>query len=128
VVRKYVLYQVPGLLVALVAAAALVRFELVAPPVAVLLVAAWVAKDALLFPLVRAAYHDDARDGLARLVGETGVVVEALAPLGWVRIGGELWRAEAGTEVAAGERVTVTGFDGYLLAVRPLGAGDPSPS
>jgi len=48
-------------------------------------------------------------------------VIERLAPLGMVRIDGELWRASADEGAAdAGSDVEITGVDGLTLRVRPL--------
>ena len=52
------------------------------------------------------------------LMGQQGVADTDLAPEGWVRVFGELWRAHADTPVSSGERVTVTAVDGLTLKVR----------
>jgi len=57
----------------------------------------------------------------ARLVGETALVVQAIEHgSGRVRLGDSEWIAR-GIDVAAGERVRITGNDGAILLVEPLG-------
>jgi membrane-bound serine protease (ClpP class) len=53
------------------------------------------------------------------MVDEPAVVRQALEPEGMVLVEGELWRAESESgPIAVGERVVVTGRDGYRLRVR----------
>jgi membrane-bound serine protease (ClpP class) len=57
--------------------------------------------------------------GFEGIVGQTAVVRQALEPEGMVLAEGELWRAESESgPIAVGERVVVTGRDGYCLRVR----------
>src|SRR5262249_17395543 len=61
------------------------------------------------------------RTGPKGLTGRRAAVVERLAPVGMVRIDGELWRASAGNESAdVGSDAEITGVDGLTLRVRPL--------
>jgi membrane protein implicated in regulation of membrane protease activity len=56
----------------------------------------------------------------ARLLGARGRAVERLAPRGYVRVDGELWRAEAATgAIEAGAPVVVREADGLTLRVEP---------
>jgi len=81
----------------------------------------WVAKDVILFPYVWMAY--DTRSPPNRpLPGSRGVVVKSLSPEGYIRIEGELWRAETlerGKVLLPGETVTVERIEGLTLFVRP---------
>lgn len=57
---------------------------------------------------------------MGRLVGQTGTVAHAITHgEGRVRHGDSEWPAR-GPELAAGERVRITGFDGGTLVVEPL--------
>ena len=61
--------------------------------------------------------------GAEALAGRPGTVVAALAPVGQVRVDGELWRARADVRVAAGDRVLVVAVEPDLtLHVRPFRA------
>lgn len=55
--------------------------------------------------------------GLEALVGEIGEVKVALNPAGKIFVHGEYWTAEAETQIAAGEKVRVIGFEGMCLKV-----------
>jgi membrane-bound serine protease (ClpP class) len=58
--------------------------------------------------------------GLEGLIGEAGEVRGRLSPAGKVFVHGELWNAEADSEIDAGEKVKVVGYDGMCLKVRRL--------
>jgi membrane-bound serine protease (ClpP class) len=64
--------------------------------------------------------------GAPGLVGQTGVVREALAPVGTVLVRGELWRAMAANEapIDAGRAVRVTDVDGLTLTVAKVDGGE----
>jgi len=56
----------------------------------------------------------------ARLVGETTLVVQAIEHgNGRIKVGDSEWIAH-GPNVAAGERVRISGTDGAILLVEPL--------
>lgn len=56
------------------------------------------------------------------LVGATGEAVAPLAPLGQVRVKGELWQAHSSTPIERGARVEVVAIDDLRLEVRPAGS------
>jgi membrane-bound serine protease (ClpP class) len=57
--------------------------------------------------------------GMEGMIGRVGVVRRALDPVGTVLVEGELWQAESEAgPVAVGERVIITGYDGFRLRVR----------
>lgn len=86
-------------------------------------VAFWIVKDAVLFPFVWRAY-DWERPGQTRsMIGELGIARERLAPSGYVRIHGELWRAvktDAGPPIEIGQSVKIVKMEGLTLYVEPL--------
>ena len=55
--------------------------------------------------------------GMEGMIGETGLVKEALNPQGRVLVHGELWEAEADTQIAEGERVQVDFVQGLRIKV-----------
>ncbi len=57
--------------------------------------------------------------GTEGMVGERAEVVEALSPLGRVRVRGELWAARAEAPAIVGQRMRVTGVDGLTLEIEP---------
>jgi membrane protein implicated in regulation of membrane protease activity len=138
---KYLLLEVPGWILAGLIAVLLHRWMGLSPLAAGLIVALWIGKDVVLYRSVRDAYVAEGPSPTDRLLGRTGVVVEPLRPIGMVRLGGELWRAEPAAEGGAiprGRRVRVEGVRGLLLSVaeetrdgvgrsprRPVGPGQP---
>jgi len=120
---RYVCFQVPGW--ALAAALLLWLWPATgrASWIAVMLFLGWVAKDFVMYPLLRQAYQSDAATGASRLIGSEAVVVSALSPEGYVTVNGERWRAlaaHAGASIPVGTRVRVDCADGLTLLVRPL--------
>ncbi len=119
---RYTLYQIPEWVLAVGAAVLLYRWGVLPGWAGVLLVAGVVAKDAALYPFLRSAYETDASTAIERLIGLPGVAVEPLAPHGYVRVRGELWRSEAtagGAPILPGRPVTVAAVRGTTLLVRP---------
>jgi membrane-bound serine protease (ClpP class) len=59
--------------------------------------------------------------GLEAFIGETGVVLEPLDPLGNVRVHGEIWQAQSTTgRIEAGEKIRVLSMKNFRLTVEPL--------
>ncbi|KPK90050.1 MAG: hypothetical protein AMJ94_10410 [Deltaproteobacteria bacterium SM23_61] len=119
---RYLLYQLPGWAlwsVVLLILQQFFKFPLWLVPAAL---AVWVVKDLILFSYTWTAYG--AGHGAKRpFPGSRGVVVKSLSPEGYIRIEGELWRAEAADRarsIPPGETVTVEGTRGLTLFVRPV--------
>ena len=119
---RYTLYQIPEWVLVLGAAILLYRWGTLPGWAGALLVAGCMAKDAALYPLLRTAYELDTSSAIERLIGLRGVAVEPLAPDGYVRVRGELWRSEATAvdpAIRRGHPVTVHAVRGTTLLVRP---------
>ena len=58
--------------------------------------------------------------GMDGMIGETGLVKDALNPVGRVQVHGELWEAEAEGSVAEGETVRVDSVAGLKIKVSPV--------
>jgi len=58
--------------------------------------------------------------GMDGMIGETGLVKDALNPVGRVHVHGELWEAEAEGPVAEGETVRVDSVAGLKIKVSPV--------
>jgi len=118
---RYLLYQIPGwslwtLLLLILQQVFVFPWWLVPGALAV-----WVFKDLVLFSYVWMAY--DIHSPPKRPIPTSrGVVVKTLSPEGYIRIEGELWRAETaerGRVILPGETVTVEEVRGLTLLVRP---------
>ena len=119
--RRYALYQIPGLLVAAAVIGLFFRWTSLPGWAAATLLLTWILKDAALYPWLRSAYESDPSSVIERLVGLPGVAVEPLAPNGYVRVRGELWQAEtvsSKTAIKLGQTVVVHAVHGTMLVVR----------
>jgi membrane-bound serine protease (ClpP class) len=117
---RYVLFQLPG--TALVGVLMLAFWEETALPgwAGVLFFVAWIAKDAMLYPMLKRAYEPGEPSDARRLVGSRGVARDELNPRGQVQVRGEIWRAQAieGAEpIPSGTDVVVRGADRFTLLV-----------
>jgi membrane protein implicated in regulation of membrane protease activity len=91
---------------------------------------AWIVKDIAMYPVVRGVLSP-ARTGADAFIGARGVVSDALAPLGYVRLDGELWRAEClqpRQAIPVGAPVVVRAVQGltFLVEAETPGAGPPA--
>ncbi len=126
VLVRYLLLQTPGWAVAAIALYLAWSWYALPPAVAVGGFSLWIAKDLVMYPFVRSAYalQPSTMIGAEQMVGSLCVAAEELAPAGYVRLGGELWRAEAPVRVAEGERVVVRRVHGLTLHVEPAADSD----
>ena len=61
--------------------------------------------------------HKQVTTGVERLVGRTGEALTDIDARGQVRIGGEIWKAKARTEISQGSAIRVIDVDGMTLTV-----------
>jgi membrane-bound ClpP family serine protease len=117
---RYTLFQIPGLALAAVLLWWLMRHFSISTGYFFVLLGLWLLKDIVIFPFVWHSYYNASGNVLEKMIGKTGTAVNDIDPLGYVRIGGEMWKAEilpGNRAVAKGEPVVVTGIDGLLLTV-----------
>jgi membrane-bound serine protease (ClpP class) len=121
----YLLWQVPGWLAAGAVLAWLqLTFDLPSG-LTVAVGAAYVVKDLLLYPAMRAVFRPAER---VRPIGKRGEVLDPLNPVGLIRVDGELWQARAvAGPLAAGRQVVVRSAHGLTLLVEEATAGKPLP-
>ena len=83
---------------------------------------AWAAFAVALFIFTTRTLKRQTVVGLPTMIGSRGKVASSLAPVGMVRIRGELWGAtSAEGNLVTGEQVEVVGEDGLKLVVRKAG-------
>ncbi|MFQ5851946.1 MAG: NfeD family protein [Candidatus Binatia bacterium] len=113
---KYLLFQVPGWVLAALVLMGL-RYWIGLPVwIAVGAFLFWVIKDFVFYPFLRIAYESRVKTGAEQLVGLRGVARENLSPHGYVHVRGELWRAEA----EPGDRPILAGSPIRVLAGRGM--------
>jgi membrane-bound ClpP family serine protease len=124
VFARYLAFELPSWVALVVLLAILMRVWDLSLAMAAAVLALWVAKDLLLFPVLRIAYEPSGGSGgPENLIGALGTVSAPLDPEGWIRIGSERWRARVSREhvpVPVGAAVRVTAVEGLLLRVEPL--------
>jgi membrane-bound ClpP family serine protease len=54
----------------------------------------WIAKEVILFPFVWRAYDPSRSEVSGSMIGQRGLTRQSLAPAGYIRVQGELWKAE----------------------------------
>jgi membrane-bound ClpP family serine protease len=87
------------------------------------LVALWIAKDIIMYPILRVAYESGGSSGVDGIHGALGVVTQPLTPSGYVRLGSERWKAElvCGSGAAlVGSAIRVVEVRGLTLVVEPV--------
>ena len=117
---RYTAFQIPGWLIAAGGGVFLYRTMDVPVWVASGVLVVWVIKDYALYPLLRRAYELDERRPIERLIGEQGTASDELAPTGYIRVRGELWRARFTDDrqrLEAGSLVEVIAIEGTTLVV-----------
>jgi membrane protein implicated in regulation of membrane protease activity len=116
--RKYLILQLPGAGLFIIALILIRRWVDMPAWLFWGLIVMWVGKDVVLFPLVRKAYEP--QGGGNPMIGALGVVENKLSPSGFVRIGGELWKAhvpKGNMPINRGETIRVSAIEGLTLIV-----------
>jgi membrane protein implicated in regulation of membrane protease activity len=117
---KYLLLQIPGWVATAIVLIVFVHWQWLPRWLATVCFLGWLLKDLLLYRFLRRAYEPEVI-GTARLVGERGVSEGELAPDGYIRVRGELWRAvasPAGAAVPAGTEVEIVSAERMQVVVR----------
>lgn len=122
VLIKYILLQLP-LLVLLLVALFFIR-QWVDIPLWLIwgLVAFLVVKDIIMFPRVWRSYDQSRPGDPTSIIGMRGIAKDRLAPTGYIQVRSELWRAEVmegNSPIADGKGVLVVGIEGLTLIVQP---------
>ena len=122
-ISRYTLFQIPDLILLSLGLAAAVRWWGLPVLAAYGLVALWIVKDVIMYPILRVAYESGGLSGVDGIHGALGVVTQPLVPSGYVRLGSELWKAELvlGSEtVSVGSAIRVVEVRGLTLVVEPV--------
>jgi membrane protein implicated in regulation of membrane protease activity len=115
-----VLAQIPDIVIFVVVVLAVQRWLDLSTQLVTLLIAVWVLKDILLFPLLRRSFEEDRPEDVQPMIGARGVAKDRIDPYGYAWVQGELWRAELAEghlPIEAGAPLLVTGMRGLTLMV-----------
>ena len=124
VVVRYVLLQLPAAALVVLILAGIKQWAWEDMPLwlALVIIALWTAKDAVMFRFTWQAYDWDRSESSNSIIGERGIANERLAPTGYVKVRGELWRARVmgdSPPVDRGEAVLVREVRGLTILVQP---------
>lgn len=115
---KYLLFQIPQWMVLALFLWFLIDRTAVSGWAGIGFFMFWVVKDFAIYPFVRRAYANSAKTGTEQLIGGKGVARERLAPEGYIKIQGELWKARTtGEPIPRDSAVRVTAAQGMTLLV-----------
>ena len=122
VMVRYALIQLPGTVLLALVILLINRWWVTVPLwLGLGIVGLAIVKDLVLFPLLWRSYAGGDPDDPSSMIGRRGIVIGRLDPEGYVRVHGELWRAETvenDRPVEKGRSVTVVGVSGLKLHVR----------
>jgi membrane protein implicated in regulation of membrane protease activity len=120
IIVRYVLLQMPALVLLILMLALAQRWVSLPAWFTWGLIAFWIAKDVVLFPLTWRAYDRSHRGSADWMIGLQGIAKNRLAPSGYVHVRGELWQAEVeenSVPIEKGESVRIYGNRGLTLLV-----------
>ena len=123
ILLRYFLLQLPGIFFIAALIILLYLIKAVSFKVIWIVLAVWVIKDIVLYPLVWRSYDLSPNPGKASMIGQRGVALEAINPAGYVMVNGESWSARLKNKksvIRKDEPVYVSDVQGLTLIVRPL--------
>lgn len=119
IVIRYTLLQIPAIVLLVLILIFVQRWVVIPAWIFWGFIILWVVKDVVLFRYTWRAYDWDGGDKNL-LIGAIGIAKERLAPSGYVKVGGELWRAEVlggSLPIESGMNIRVKGVRGLTLLV-----------
>jgi membrane-bound serine protease (ClpP class) len=123
ILLRYFLLQLPGIFFIAALIILLYLIKAVSFKVIWIVLAVWIIKDIVLYPLIWKSYDLSPNPGKASMIGRRGVALEAINPTGYVLVNGESWSARLKNKksvIRKGEPVYVSDVQGLTLVVRPL--------
>ena len=123
IVQRYALYQIPDMAILVLVLSVLHHWVGLSLGLFIGLVGLWMVKYVLVFSFVWRAYDKPLPGDVTSLIGTQGIAEELLDPSGYIRVHGELWRAEVIGKTMAiekGQAVLIERADGLTLLVKPF--------
>jgi membrane-bound ClpP family serine protease len=123
-ILHYVLLQIPGIILVSALLWLAWSYEIITTEIAWAVLALWLLKDALLYPLVSPVLRRQTpATGAQALVGEKARARTDIAERGMVHVRGELWQARSrdGSRIPANTTVVVVSAQGLRLMVARQG-------
>ena len=123
IVQRYALYQIPDVAILIVILFVLHQWVGLTLWLFIGFISLWMLKYVVVFSFVWRAYDKPRPGDVTSLIGTQGTAEERLDPSGYVRVHGELWRAEVIGKTMAiekGQTVLIEKADGLTLLVKPF--------
>ena len=123
IVLRYARYQIPDVAIFVLILSVLHQWVGLSLGLFIGLVTLWMVKYVVVFSFVWRAYDKPRPGDVTSLIGTQGIAEERLDPAGYVRVHGELWRAEVIGKTMAiekGKTVLIERADGLTLLVKPF--------
>ena len=122
IVLRYALYQIPDMAILVLILFVLHQWVDLSLWLTIGLVSLWMVKYVLVFTVVWPAYDKPRPGDVKSLIGTEGIAEERLDPSGYIRVHGELWRAEVigkTIPIEKGQTVLIERACGLTLLVKP---------
>jgi len=123
IVLRYGLYQIPDVAILVLILFLLHQWVDLSLWLYIGLVSLWMVKYVLAFTFFWPAYDKPRPGDVKSLIGTEGIAEERLDPSGYVRVHGELWRAEVigkTIPIEKGQTVLIERAFGLTLLVKPV--------
>jgi membrane protein implicated in regulation of membrane protease activity len=123
IVQRYALYQIPDVAIFVFILFVLHQWVGLSLWLFIGLAGLWMVKYVLVFSFVWRAYDKTRPGDVTSLIGTQGIAEERLDPSGYIRVHGELWRAEVigkTMPIEKGQTVLIEKADGLTLHVKPI--------
>jgi membrane protein implicated in regulation of membrane protease activity len=123
IVQRYALYQIPDVAIFALILYVIHQWVGLSLGLVIGLTTLWLLKYVIVFSFVWRTYDKPHPGDVTSLIGTQGIAQERLDPSGYIRVHGELWRAEVlgkAMAIEKGQTVLIEGADGLTLLVKPF--------
>ena len=129
VILKYLMLHLTELAIVVGVLIVVRHFMSIPSWLTITILALWILKDIAMFPKVWRAYAANNNSPMRQFIGLEAIVMDSLDPVGYVRVRGELWKAEMRNHRDAakrGDRTKVVDTKGMTLIVELNRPGETS--
>ena len=123
IVSRYALFQIPDVALFVLILYVIRRWVGLSLGGCIGLAILWLVKYVIVFSFVWRSYDRPRLGDVTSLIGTEGIAEERLQPSGYVRVHGELWRAEGigkTMTIEKGQPVRIERVEGLTLLVKPF--------
>ena len=123
IVLRYARYQIPDMAILVLILFMLHQWVDLSLWLFIGIISLWMVKYVLVFSFVWPAYDKPRPGDVKSLIGTDGIAEERLDPSGYIRVHGELWRAEVigkTIPIEKGQTVLIERACGLTLLVKPV--------